>query len=91
MNIISKLQSRIDRRSIVISNYEYSDKYEKAIFNSYMLKNSGYKEVLERLRILQKIDKEAIGTILWQARQNRLLVKMLFSSGINVVYLDDPL
>jgi ABC-type uncharacterized transport system ATPase subunit len=91
MNIISKLQSRIDRRSSVIRNYEYSNKYEKALFNDYMAKNNGYKAVLERLRILQKTDKEALATILWQARQNRGLIKMLHMCDANIVYLDEQL
>jgi hypothetical protein len=88
MNIISKLQSRIDKRSSVIRDYEYSDKYEKALFNDYMAKNNGYKAMLERLRIFQKTDKEALATILWQARQNRGLIKLLRMGGTNIVYLD---
>jgi hypothetical protein len=89
MNIISKLQSRIDRRSSVIRNYEYSNKYEKALFNEYMAKNNEYKDVLERLRILQKTDKEALATILRQRKQNRVLIKLLRMGGTNIVYLDE--
>ena len=97
MNIISKLQSRIDKRSTVIMNYEYQKAYEIAIYKAYPTEmglpkyTSNLDFVLERLRILQKTDKEALATILWQARQNRMLVKLLRMGGANIVYLDGQL
>jgi hypothetical protein len=95
MDIISKMQSRIDKRSNVIMNYEYQKDYEIALYKAYPVEmglpkyTSNIDFVLKRLRIFQKTDKEALAIIIWQRKQNRGLVKLLHMGGANIVYLDE--
>jgi hypothetical protein len=97
MNIISKMQSRIDKRSNVIMNYEYQKAYEIALYKAYPIEmglpkyTSNIDFVLKRLRIFQKTDKEALATILWQRRKVVMMTKMLLSKGIRIIDLDKQL